>query len=150
MKYSLKLTSSLSLLALISCSPVYAAEVIETSQPRVVLNDVKIINNTGKDIAYRIVSASSNADNLYGVKAKKRDTYHAKATGDVNATIEVGECNRINAITGLCIEFDSSTMHNCVNEARYDLYKVKSIQIDSQNKCNVACNVGDTPSCIVK
>lgn len=121
----------------------------EVDTDRTPLNKVKIINNTAKDLGYVIISASNNTDNLYGVKAKKSDTYHAKATGDVNATIKIALCNKINKVTGVCSEFAANSVKNCVSEARYDFYKVKSVKIDSLDSCVITCNDGDKTSCVV-
>ena len=143
--------ASLSLISLfvISISSAHA-ETNADSTERTVLNKVKIFNSTPKDIGYMIISASTNGDNLYAVRAKKADTYHAKATGDVNATIKVAACNKINKVTGICSEFNSDTVKNCVSEARYDFYKVKSVKISSLDSCTITCNDGGNSSCVVK
>ena len=144
-----KYTSLLSLLILSSLyiSPVLADK-NDADNDRTVLNKVKIINNTSKDSGYVIISASDNTDLIYGIKAKKSDTYHAKATGDVNATIKVAQCNKINKVTGVCNEYTANSMKNCVKESRYDFYKVKSVKINSLGSCSVTCNDGDTTSCL--
>lgn len=125
------------------------ADTIQTSTGRTPLNKVKIINTTGKDMGYVILSASDNPDNIYGIKAKKTDNYHAKATGDTNATVKLVPCNKINKISGMCTEYNSDRFTNCLREARYDFYKVKSVKILSNNTCVVACNDGDNASCTV-
>ncbi len=130
-------------------SPAFAENNANDTE-RTVLNNVKIINSTAKDIGYVIISASENSDNLYGVRAKKSDTYHAKATGDVNATIRVAECKKINKVTGVCSEFNADSVKNCLSEARYDFYKVKSVKIASLNSCVILCNDGGSTSCLVK
>lgn len=144
--------SYLAFIALISlfCTASAHAETNVGASERTVLNKVKIINSTSKDIGYMIISASTNADNLYAVKAKKTDTYHAKATGDVNATIKVAACNKINKVTGICSEYNADTVMNCVSEARYDFYKVKSVNISSLNSCVITCNDGGDSSCVVR
>ena len=147
MKLSLLALSLISLSAF-SFSSAFAENNANDTE-RTVLNNVKIINSTAKDIGYMIISASTNSDNLYGVKAKKTDTYHAKATGDVNATIKVAECNKINKVTGICSTFNADSVKNCVSEARYDFYKVKSVKISSLDTCVITCNDGGNTSCVI-
>jgi hypothetical protein len=125
------------------------AQTNQAASEGTVLNKVKIINKTSKDLGYIIISASANPDNLYGLKAKSADIYHAKATGDANATIKITECNKINKATGICSEYKSNTATNCLNEARYDFYKVKSVKISSLKSCAVTCNDGGNTSCVV-
>lgn len=142
------LALSLVSLSALTFSPAFAENNANETE-RSVLNDVKIINSTAKDIGYVIISASSNSDNLYGIRAKKTDTYHAKATGDVNATIKLAECKKINKVTGICSEFAANTVKNCLSEARYDFYKVKSVKISSLDSCIITCNDGGNTSCVV-
>jgi hypothetical protein len=117
---------------------------------RTVLNKVKIINDTPRDIGYIIISDSTNPDNVYGVRSKKSDTYHAKATGDMMATMKVGACKKINKATGICSEFKADSAKNCLRDARYDFYKVKSIKISSLDSCIITCNDGGRTSCAIK
>jgi hypothetical protein len=117
---------------------------------RTVLNNVKVINSTAKNIGYIIISASDNRDNLYAVKAKSTDTYHAKATGDVNATVKIAECLKINKVTGICSVYKKDSVKNCLNESRYDFYKVKSLKITALDTCSITCNDGTTDSCTVQ
>ncbi|MBX9587053.1 MAG: hypothetical protein K2X50_07315 [Gammaproteobacteria bacterium] len=147
MKRRIPLLSLILLTALNLSSAMASTAAIDTD--RTPLNKVKIINNTAKDIGYIIISASTNTDLLYGVKAKKSDTYHAKATGDVNATVKVALCGKINKVTGVCSQFVANSVKNCVGEARYDFYKVKSVKIDSLDSCIITCNDGDKASCVV-
>lgn len=132
------------------CSFTTFANTVETSTGRTPLNKVKVINNSGKDIGYVIISASDNPDNIYGIKSKKTDNYHAKATGDINATVKIAPCIKINKISGMCTEFNSQNLTNCVKEARFDFYKVKSLKILSATSCTVTCDDGSDSSCIVK
>lgn len=139
---------SLILLSSLGFSSVFA-DIHELDTERTPLNKVKIINNTKKDIGYVVVSASANSDILYGIKAHKTDTYHAKATGDVNATVKVALCNKINKLTGVCNEYVFSSVKNCLNESRYDFYKVKSVKVNSLDDCVITCNDGGKTSCLV-
>lgn len=132
----------LSLILLASFTSSASAVDMQTSTGRTPLNKVKIINNSGKNMGYVIISASDNPDYLYGIKAKNTDSYHAKATGDVNATVKIVPCKKINKISGMCTEFDSDHVRNCVSQARYDFYKVKAVKITSQDSCSVICNDG--------
>lgn len=144
--------ANLFLIALVILSFVFSDPILATSTDdgnRVVLNKVKVHNNSGKDVGYIIISASDNPDVLYGIRAKKSDIYHAKATGDANATIKVAECKKINKLSGVCNIYDANTVKNCVKEARFDFYKVKSVKIVALNSCIVECNDGGTTSCLI-
>ncbi|MDQ2994482.1 MAG: hypothetical protein M3R00_06000 [Pseudomonadota bacterium] len=145
MKNSTKTLAVLAFAFLIS-SQVYAGSSTTTKS---MFNDVAVTNSTDKDIAYRVLTPTG-PNNLYGVKRGKNDVYHAKTNGDKNATFEIGECKRINKITGFCVEFDASTLHNCVNDMRYDAYLVRSIQFNSLTSAVVTCIDGGTTSCIAK
>jgi hypothetical protein len=147
MKNSILALSVLSLAFLIS-SQVSADSNTITNKAHSITNDVHVANNSDKDIAYRVLSSSAS-DNLYGIKRGKRDTYHAKY-GDENTTFEIGECKRINSITGLCLEFDANSMTNCVSGIHYDAYKIRTVTINSASSCSVTCHGGGSSSCVVK
>ena len=149
MKIGLTVLSALLMsLGLLSLS--YAKD--STSEiKRTVLNKVKIINDTDSDMAYIVISDSENFDNVYSVKAKELDYYHAKATGDMIATIKIGECTAIDPISGLCVKYNEKELKSCIdNDARYDFYKVKSVKITSSKACNIVCNDNGKTSCRVK
>lgn len=147
MKNSIMALTVLSL-ALLTSSQVSAGSSTVADKAKSITNTVHVANNSDKDIAYRVLSGSTS-DNLYGVKRGKRDNYHAKF-GDENTTFEIGECKRINSITGLCLELDASSMNNCVGGKHYDAYKIKTITINSATSCSVTCHGGGSSSCTVK
>jgi hypothetical protein len=147
MKNSILALSALTLTLLIS-SQVSAHSSTITNSAHPITNDVQVANNSDKDIGYRVLSSSAS-DNLYGIKRGKRDTYHAKY-GDENTTFEIGECMRINSITGLCLEFDANSMKNCVSGKHYDAYKIRTVTIKSASSCSIVCHGGGSSSCVVK
>lgn len=104
-------------------------------------NPVNLINDTNTDMAYVMSSPGLNAP--YGIKAGKTSIYHSK-NWDAFTTIEVGVCKLIE--DGVCVDFE--TLHNCVNNARYNAYHIKSIQIHSVNSCTVRCQDGSSTSCM--
>ena len=148
MKNSIKACAVLSLAFLIS-SQAYAGSSAVENKVKSMLNDISITNSTNKDVAYRVVS-SSGSDNLYGIKHGKTDVYHAKTNGDKKVTFEMGECKRINSITGLCLEVDANSMKNSVSNKHYHAYLIKTIKISSINACTVTCLDGTATSCIVE
>ncbi len=104
-------------------------------------NPIKLINQTNTDIAYVMSAPGLNA--AYGIKMGKTSTYHSKSW-DEYSTIEVGICKLIE--DDVCVDFES--LQNCVNNARYNAYHIKTIQINSLNSCTVKCLDGTSTSCM--
>lgn len=146
MKHFLIKASVVSLSLLLSSS-IFAQKHCSLQHKASILHDLSITNKSDKDIAYRVVSKEAS-NNLYGVRHGRRDVYHAKL-GDDYATFEVGNCVRINRLSGLCVELDASTLKNCVSNVHYDAYHIRDITINSSNACAVTCSDGSKTSCIV-
>ena len=139
--------ASLLPLSFLMCSSIYAERHCPVQQKASILHDISVTNKSDKDIAYRVISKETS-NNLYGLRHGKRDVYHAKL-GDDYATFEVGNCVRINRLSGLCVELDASTLKNCVSNVHYDVYHIRDITINSSNACAVTCSDGSKTSCIV-
>lgn len=145
MKTRLTVITALSL-ALLANSPIFAEQAKVKNASRDKLNSVIIVNNTDKDLAYRVLSTSA-ANMFYGVKHRNSSKYHAKP-GDSHATFDIAECERFNNASGLCIKFDAKKLKNCVGNTFYNANEVDSITINSLSSCTVNCNDGTSTSCV--
>lgn len=104
------------------------------------ISPINIVNNTGKDVAYIMSAPGLNA--IYGILSGEMSAYHPKSW-DEFSTVEVGLCKLIE--DDVCVEVES--LSNCVNNARYNAYHIKSIQINSITSCTVKCADGSATSC---
>jgi hypothetical protein len=147
MKISTKSIAAFSLILLAS-SYAYAASETSMNEARGLLNSVSIKNNTNKDVVYRMLSSSA-ANIYYGVKHGRSAKYHTKP-GDRHMTFEVGVCKHLNKLTGLCVDFDSITLNNCVGGANYNADHIKSITVNSLTSCAITCDDGGSSSCIAQ
>jgi hypothetical protein len=134
-------------LALVSASPLYAANNVINKATDPVLTDINIHNNTSKDIAYWVRTDNADA-NIYALRCGKKGVYHVRR-GDNKATFETGTCKSINRLTGNCSGLEPASVKNCVGNAYYDPYKVRNLTINAVNTCEVTCLDGSNSSCIV-
>jgi hypothetical protein len=54
------------------------------------------------------------------------------------------------ASLSICSVYKKDSVKNCLNESRYDFYKVKSLKITALDTCSITCNDGSTDSCTVQ